>query len=139
MRRESGLPPVPRACRSSSLTAVRCALESVNMSEPETPVRRSEGQIVVQERSRVKRPPMYAVVLLNDDYTPMEFVVWILQSLFFKPRDEATRVMLKVHQEGKGIAGVYTHDVARTKAVQVEQLARKHEHPLACLIEACEG
>ncbi len=109
------------------------------MSEPKSPARRNEGQIVVQERTRVKRPPMYAVVLLNDDFTPMEFVVWILQTLFFKPREEATRVMLEVHQNGKGVAGVYTHDVARTKAVQVEQIARKHEHPLACQIEACEG
>ena len=109
------------------------------MAKPHSPARRSEGQIVVQERSRVKRPPLYAVVLLNDDYTPMEFVVWILQTLFFKAHDEATRVMLQVHNNGKGIAGVYTHDVARTKAVQVEQIARKHEHPLACLIEACEG
>jgi ATP-dependent Clp protease adaptor protein ClpS len=109
------------------------------MSQHEDPDRRSEGQIVVQERSRVKRPPMYAVVLLNDDFTPMEFVVWILQTLFFKARDEATRVMLEVHHNGKGIAGVYTHDVARTKAVQVEQIAKKHEHPLACLIEACES
>jgi ATP-dependent Clp protease adaptor protein ClpS len=109
------------------------------MSEPKAPARRSEGQIVVQEKTRLKRPPMYAVVLLNDDYTPMEFVVWILQTLFFKTHDEATRVMLQVHNDGKGIAGVFTHDVARTKAVQVEQIARKHEHPLACLIEACEG
>jgi len=109
------------------------------MSEPKAPARRSEGQIVVQEKSRLKRPPMYAVVLLNDDYTPMEFVVWILQTLFYKAREEATRVMLQVHNDGKGVAGIYTHDVARTKAVQVERIARKHEHPLACLIEACEG
>ena len=109
------------------------------MSESKAPARRSEGQLVVQEKARVKRPPMYAVVLLNDDYTPMEFVIWILQTLFYKPRDEATRVMLQVHNDGKGVAGVFTHDVARTKAVQVEQIARKHEHPLACLIEACEG
>ena len=94
---------------------------------------------MVQERTRLKRPPMYAVVLLNDDYTPMEFVVWILQTVFFKGREEANRLMLQVHQEGRGVAGVFTHDVARTKAVQVEQLARKHEHPLACSIEACEG
>lgn len=109
------------------------------MSNPKTPARRDEGQIVVQEKTRLKRPPMYAVILLNDDYTPMEFVVWVLQTLFFKNHDEATRVMLQVHKEGKGIAGVFTHDVARTKLVQVEQVARKHEHPLACMIEACEG
>jgi ATP-dependent Clp protease adaptor protein ClpS len=122
-----------------ALTEGRPGLQSFAMSQHEDPDRRSEGQIVVQERSRVKRPPMYAVVLLNDDFTPMEFVVWILQTLFFKARDEATRVMLEVHHNGKGIAGVYTHDVARTKAVQVEQIAKKHEHPLACLIEACES
>ena len=109
------------------------------MSEPKAPARRSEGHVVVQERNRLKRPPMYAVVLLNDDFTPMEFVVWILQTLFFKSREEATRVMLQVHNDGKGVAGVYTHDVARTKLVQVEQISRKHKHPLACLIEACEG
>ena len=109
------------------------------MAEPKTPAHRSDGQLAVQEKVRVKRPPMYAVVLLNDDYTPMEFVVWILQSLFYKSREEATRVMLEVHHDGKGIAGVFTHDVARTKVVQVEQLARKHEHPLACVLEACEG
>jgi len=66
-------------------------------------------------------------------------VVWILQTLFFKSRDEAMRLMLQVHNNGRGTAGVFTHDVARTKALQVEQLARKHEHPLACQIEACEG
>lgn len=82
---------------------------------------------------------MYAVVLLNDDYTPMEFVVWILQTVFFKDREEATRLMLQVHNDGRGVAGIFTHDVARTKAVQVEQLAKKHEHPLACTVEACGG
>ena len=107
------------------------------MSDEQT--QHGHGLVVEEAQPRVKRPPLYQVVLLNDDYTPMEFVVWILQSLFYKSRDEATRVMLEVHHHGKGIAGVFTHDVARTKAVQVEQLARKHEHPLACLIEACES
>ncbi len=111
------------------------------MSEPNTPARGSQGQVVLQEKTRTtrKRPPMYAVVLLNDDYTPMEFVIWILQNVFFKTREEATRLMLQVHNDGRGVAGIFTHDVARTKAVQVEQLARKHEHPLECSIEACEG
>ncbi|MBI5504041.1 MAG: ATP-dependent Clp protease adapter ClpS [Deltaproteobacteria bacterium] len=109
------------------------------MSEPKAPAKRDPGQLLVQEKARVKRPPMYAVVLLNDDYTPMEFVVWVLQGVFYKTPDEASRLMLQVHNEGRGVAGVFTHDVARTKALQVEQLARKHEHPLECQIEACEG
>ncbi len=109
------------------------------MSEPKTPAKRDPGQLLVQEKARVKRPPMYAVVLLNDDYTPMEFVVWVLQGVFYKTPDEASRLMLQVHNEGRGVAGVFTHDVARTKALQVEQLARKHEHPLECQIEASEG
>jgi ATP-dependent Clp protease adaptor protein ClpS len=101
---------------------------------------KTDGSTVLKpSEAKVKPPPMFQVVMYNDDYTPMEFVVWLLQTLFFKSRDEATRVMLQVHNDGKGIAGVYTHDVARTKAVQVEQIAKKHEHPLACLIEACEG
>ena len=105
----------------------------------QVPVRRDEGQVLSREKTRLKRPPMYACVLLNDDYTPMEFVVWILQMIFFKDQAEATRLMLQVHQTGRGVAGIFTHDVARTKAVQVEQMARKHEHPLACIIEACES
>lgn len=109
------------------------------MSEPKAPQRRSEGNIVVQEKIRLKRPPMYAVILLNDDYTPMDFVTWVLQTVFFRSLEDAGRIMMEVHHNGKGIAGVFTHDVARTKVVQVEQMARKYEHPLACLLEACEG
>ncbi|HYC01212.1 MAG TPA: ATP-dependent Clp protease adapter ClpS [Candidatus Limnocylindrales bacterium] len=109
------------------------------MADQQVPVRRDEGQVLSREKTRLKRPPMYAVVLLNDDYTPMEFVVWILQMVFYKDHAEATRLMLQVHHEGRGVAGIFTHDVARTKAVQVEQMARKHEHPLACTIEAVES
>jgi len=81
---------------------------------------------------------MYGVVLLNDDYTPMEFVVWILRVVFHKSQDEATRLMLQVHNLGRGVCGVFTYDVARSKAVQVEALARKHEHPLQARLEAME-
>ncbi|RMD83960.1 MAG: ATP-dependent Clp protease adapter ClpS, partial [Candidatus Dadabacteria bacterium] len=84
------------------------------------------------------RPRMYRVVLLNDDYTPMDFVVWVLRCVFHKPHDEATRLMLEVHTRGRGVCGVYTYDVARTKAKQVETLAAKHEHPLRCDVEAVE-
>jgi ATP-dependent Clp protease adaptor protein ClpS len=96
------------------------------------------GQVVAEERVKPKKPRMYCVVLLNDDYTPMEFVVWVLRVVFQKPLDEATRLMLQVHNHGKGACGVFTYDVARSKATQVETLARKHEHPLEVRIEAVE-
>ncbi len=95
------------------------------------------GELVVEKRPALKRPPMFRVVLLNDDYTPMEFVVWVLQMVFHKAPDEAARLMLDVHNKGKGLCGTFTHDVARTKAIQVEALAKREEHPLKCEIEAC--
>ncbi len=95
------------------------------------------GEVTTEVRPRLRRPPMYQVLLLNDDYTPMEFVVWILQVVFHKDASEATRLMLDVHNKGKGLCGVFTHDVARTKAVQVEALAKREEHPLKCEIQAC--
>ena len=95
--------------------------------------------VVVRTRPKTRKPAMYKVLMLNDDYTPMEFVVWILKSLFYKTHDEAMHLMLQVHHEGRGVAGVFTHDVARTKLMQVEEVSRKHQHPLACRLEACEG
>lgn len=95
-------------------------------------------QVVTEERVKPKKPRMYLVVLLNDDYTPMEFVVWILRVVFHKPHDEATRLMLQVHNHGRGVCGAFTYDVARSKAAQVETLARKHEHPLQARLEAVE-
>jgi ATP-dependent Clp protease adaptor protein ClpS len=83
----------------------------------------------------LKRPPMYKVVLLNDDYTPMEFVVEILQRFFTMDRENATRVMLMVHTQGKGVCGVFSRDVAETKAEQVNQYARENEHPLLSEVE----
>ena len=99
-----------------------------------------EGPVVTRERAkaRPKKPPMYRVLMLNDDYTPMEFVVWVLQAVFSKTEDEATRLMLDVHNFGKGICGVFSFDVARSKARQVEELARRHEHPLQCDLETIE-
>jgi ATP-dependent Clp protease adaptor protein ClpS len=87
----------------------------------------------------LKRPPMYKVVMLNDDYTPMEFVVEALELFFYVNRERATQLMLQVHTKGKAICGVYTRDIAETKAAQVNQFARDHEHPLLCEIEADEG
>ncbi len=93
-------------------------------------------EVVTEERRKTKKPEMYRVVLINDDYTPMEFVVWVLQVVFHKSEQESARLMLEVHNSGKGVCGVFTLDVARTKAYQVENLARKHEHPLECRLEA---
>lgn len=99
-----------------------------------------ESSLAVQtERPKLKRPPMYKVVMMNDDYTPMEFVVETLELFFGMDREKATRVMLTVHTQGKATCGVYSRDVAETKAAQVNQYARDNEHPLLCEIEALEG
>jgi ATP-dependent Clp protease adaptor protein ClpS len=86
-------------------------------------------------RTRTRRPPMYKAILLNDDYTPMEFVVEILKAVFHKPHAEATRIMLHVHQNGMGVAGVYPFEVAETKVRTVEEIARQAEYPLKCVME----
>lgn len=91
--------------------------------------------VVEKTRTRTRRPSMYRVLLLNDDYTPMEFVVDILEQIFHKSRDEAVTVMLNVHQNGVGVCGVYSFDVAETKVAQVAAIARQHEHPLQCTME----
>jgi ATP-dependent Clp protease adaptor protein ClpS len=112
-----------------------------NPSEPlEPPVkqpRRDEGDAVVLERrtQRVKPPQMYQVVMLNDDYTPMEFVVVVIQEFFGKDLESATRIMLKIHLDGKGVCGVYSKDVAVTKVDQVLDAAHKAGHPLQCVCE----
>jgi len=93
------------------------------------------GSIVEAEKARTKPPPMFKVMLLNDDYTPMDFVVYILERFFNKAPEEATRIMLHVHQKGVGICGVYTYEVAETKVAQVTSFARQHEHPLQCTME----
>ena len=97
-----------------------------------------QEQVLTEERVKPKKPRMYRVVMLNDDYTPMEFVVWVLRVVFHKATDEATRLMLQVHNQGRGVCGVFTFDVARSKATQVETLARKHEHPLQTCLEVVE-
>ena len=103
------------------------------MSEEHT--RQGQGLVVEETRPQVKRPPLYQVVLLNDDYTPMDFVVVVLQTVFAMSREKATQVMLQVHREGMGVCGVYPHDVASTKVQQVSNYARKHQHPLQCVME----
>lgn len=91
--------------------------------------------VVVKPRPKTKKPAMYKVLMLNDDYTPMEFVVHVLERFFQKNRDEATRIMMHVHRRGVGVCGVYTYEVAETKVTQVMDLARQNQHPLQCTIE----
>jgi ATP-dependent Clp protease adaptor protein ClpS len=98
---------------------------------------KTDGQtgVITRSAAKTKKPSMYKVLLLNDDYTPMEFVVHVLERFFNKGRDEATRIMLHVHQKGIGICGVYTFEVAETKVTQVMDFARQHQHPLQCTME----
>ena len=94
-----------------------------------------EGLAVQERRPKLARPPMYKVIILNDDYTPMDFVVEILKSFFHKSREEASEIMLLVHNTGRGLCGVYTRDVAETKVAQVNDYSRSNEHPLLCTLE----
>ncbi len=91
--------------------------------------------VVVQTKPRTKKPSMYKVLMLNDDYTPMEFVVHVLERFFGKSREEATTIMLHVHRRGVGVCGVFTFEVAETKVAQVMDFARRHQHPLQCIME----
>ena len=88
-----------------------------------------------KEKTKTKRPPLYKCILLNDDYTPMEFVVEILKTIFHKQQAEATRIMLHVHQNGMGVAGVYPFEIAETKIKTVEELAQESQYPLKCVME----
>ncbi|HEY8118611.1 MAG TPA: ATP-dependent Clp protease adapter ClpS [Methylophilaceae bacterium] len=94
-----------------------------------------ENAVLEIKTAKPKPPSMYKVILLNDDYTPMEFVVDVIQRFFSKTREQATQIMLKVHTEGAGVCGVYPHDIAETKLNQVIGYAREHQHPLQCTIE----
>jgi ATP-dependent Clp protease adaptor protein ClpS len=96
---------------------------------------RHERDLVVEDAPRLKQPPLYQVILLNDDYTPMEFVVDVLERIFSMNRTTATRVMLEVHTKGKGVCGVFTYEIAETKVAQVMAYARQHQHPLLCTME----
>jgi ATP-dependent Clp protease adaptor protein ClpS len=93
------------------------------------------GQVVAKTKDQTQKPAMYKVLLLNDDYTPMEFVVHVLERFFGKSLEDATRIMLHVHNHGVGICGVYTYEIAETKVTQVIDFARQHQHPLQCTME----
>ncbi|MGH8283477.1 MAG: ATP-dependent Clp protease adapter ClpS [Gammaproteobacteria bacterium] len=105
------------------------------MSEEHHNEEYQRGLVVEEAKPRLKKPPLYKVVLLNDDYTPMEFVVEILQTFFRMDRTRATQIMLHVHTRGKGVCGVFTYEIAETKAAQVNDYSRKHQHPLLCTLE----
>lgn len=94
-----------------------------------------DGLALEEAKPKLKKPPKYQVVLLNDDYTPMEFVVLILQQFFTMDHDKATQVMLHVHTRGKGICGVYSREIAETKVQQVNDFSRQNQHPLMCAME----
>lgn len=93
------------------------------------------GVAVAEAKPEVKQPPMYKVLLLNDDYTPMDFVVQVLRKFFHKSTEQATKVMLQVHYEGQGVAGIYTAEIAETKVAQVNDFSRANDHPLMCTME----
>lgn len=107
------------------------------MSERPTEIDQNDGYdlAVVEAQPKIKRPPLYRVVLLNDDFTPMEFVVEILESIFGMQRTRATQVMLEIHTKGKGICGVFNFDIAETKVAQVMGVAKQQQHPLLCTME----
>jgi ATP-dependent Clp protease adaptor protein ClpS len=96
---------------------------------------RNGTAIITKAKPRTKRPNLYRVLLLNDDYTPMDFVIHVLERFFNKSREDATQIMLHVHQNGVGECGVFTYEVAETKVTQVMDFARKHQHPLQCVME----
>ena len=98
-------------------------------------IRHREGTVLEAKKAKVKSPPMFKVLLLNDDYTPMDFVVIVLQKFFSLSREKATQIMLKVHRDGKGMCGVYPKDIASTKVELVLTHARKAGHPLQCGME----
>jgi ATP-dependent Clp protease adaptor protein ClpS len=130
----------------------RCLRASVLATHAPTPVAvrvadrdalGDDGDAALLEREdestpQLKRPPRYAVLLLNDDYTPMEFVVAVLQHIFNKNTDESVAIMLKVHHDGRGVCGVYTRDIADTRVAQVAAMAAKFEHPLQCIAQVID-
>lgn len=107
----------------------------LGMSKPNQSPEETEGQTITETRPTTKRPALYKVILLNDDYTPMDFVILILRRFFHKNEADATRVMLEVHNQGAGIAGVFSYEVAETKVYQVNEFSRTNRHPLKCIME----
>ena len=95
----------------------------------------NNSNVLLEDKVHTKKPSLYQVLIMNDDYTPMEFVILVLEKYFSKSREEATQIMLHVHQKGIGVCGLYPYEIAETKVVQVMEFARKNEHPLQCTLE----
>ena len=131
--RRADLAPAPAVAMSARMSGHSMA------GKDDTPDKRGDEEdrtgIVTKTRPKTKKPSLYKVLLLNDDYTPMEFVVHVLERFFNKGREDATRIMLHVHHKGVGICGVYTFEVAETKVTLVTDFARQHQHPLRCTME----
>lgn len=123
-----------RIVRPTSQPSKFC-LESRIMSDDLPSEERESGLTVQEAKPKLRRPPLFKVLLLNDDYTPMEFVVQVLETFFAMNREKATQIMLHVHTRGRGVCGVYTKDIAETKVSEVNDFARSHQHPLMCTME----
>jgi ATP-dependent Clp protease adaptor protein ClpS len=121
--------------RSGGGKTARTARAGDERDEPLRLPDRSSTALLERQEVRTKPPPLYQVLLLNDDFTPMEFVVVVLQKFFMMDLEKATQVMLRVHREGRGVCGVYTRDIAATKVELVSSFARMHQHPLQCVME----
>ncbi|MAH83434.1 MAG: ATP-dependent Clp protease adapter ClpS [Rhodospirillaceae bacterium TMED8] len=117
--------------------------EPIKLSRPPSPFdigdEGAKTGVALKTRPKTQKPSMYKVLLLNDDYTPMEFVVYVLQRFFNMSSDRATQIMLAVHQKGVGVCGIYTYEIAETKAAQVMDLAKENQHPLQCTVEKDSG
>ena len=129
-----GFPSSGESTYHADVEAVRTNVASMS-DRAHDPDSGTVGQVVTRPRDKTQKPSMYKVLLLNDDYTPMEFVVHVLERFFSKGQEDATRIMLHVHNHGVGICGVYTYEIAETKVSQVIDFARQHQHPLQCTME----
>ena len=129
------------ACQTKQCRELSCSAEPAPPRLADDDRKRKNDQggpgtaVITKTKPQTKRPNLYRVLLLNDDYTPMEFVVHVLERFFNKDREAATRIMMHVHQHGIGECGVFTYEVAETKVTQVMDFARKHQHPLQCVME----
>jgi ATP-dependent Clp protease adaptor protein ClpS len=139
MTSNTAMPMTPRAKAQPSLGVRASGGWAVHMSDDDHRRKGGEGNpgtaVIAKTKPQTKKPSMYRVLILNDDYTPMEFVVHVLERFFGKDHEAATRIMLHVHHHGIGECGIYTYEVAETKVTQVMDFARKHQHPLQCVME----
>ena len=121
-------------CKSSEDLILRI-IPSITMGEDKDSKDDVEGNVKLAVKPKTKTPPLYRVLMMNDDYTPMEFVIEVLEKFFQKNREEATQIMLHVHQNGIGVCGVFSYEIAETKVIQVPDTSRKNNHPLQCTME----